>query len=84
MKPRYLVNLPSPEKTYIDLILPAKISLNMRYIENKGVKEYFRILMGTFKQLTMKSGKPLCLRYHYKTLSGNCASQLHVNNTYRV
>ncbi|MEI7499962.1 MAG: sugar transferase [Bacteroidota bacterium] len=34
----------NPEKTYIEEIMPAKILLNMKYIENQGISEYFKIL----------------------------------------
>jgi lipopolysaccharide/colanic/teichoic acid biosynthesis glycosyltransferase len=36
-----------PGRTYIEEIMPAKILLNKRFIENRGVKEYFRILLRT-------------------------------------
>ncbi len=49
-----------PERTYIEVILPAKIKLNNRYIENMGFREYFRILTKTFTELTLKQlGKSL-------------------------
>ncbi len=37
-----------PEKVYIEEVLPNKIQLNMKYIENQGIKEYFRIVFLTF------------------------------------
>ena len=43
-----------PERTYIEVILPAKIKLNKRYIENAGVQEYFSILVKTLRKLTVK------------------------------
>ena len=42
---------PDPEKTYIEVIMPAKIRLNLRYIENPTLYEYFRILSKTFIKL---------------------------------
>lgn len=33
-----------PEKTYIEDIMPDKIQLNMKYIDNKSVIEYLRII----------------------------------------
>lgn len=36
-----------PEKVYIEEIIPNKIRLNMKYIENKSIKEYFRIIFLT-------------------------------------
>lgn len=37
-----------PEKFYIEEVLPNKIQLNMKYIENQSIKEYFRIVFLTF------------------------------------
>ena len=37
----------NPEQTYINEIIPEKIKLNMRYIENKTVKEYFHVIFLT-------------------------------------
>lgn len=37
----------NPDKTYIDEIMPAKINLNMRYIRNNSVSEYFKIIFLT-------------------------------------
>ncbi len=34
----------NPEKTYIEVIMPAKIKLNMRYIDHQTIGVYFRIL----------------------------------------
>lgn len=36
-----------PDKTYIEQIMPAKIALNMRYIEHQTLGEYFKILFLT-------------------------------------
>ena len=36
-----------PDKTYIEEIMPAKIKLNMKYIENQTLKEYFKIIFLT-------------------------------------
>jgi lipopolysaccharide/colanic/teichoic acid biosynthesis glycosyltransferase len=40
-----------PEKTYIEEIMPAKILLNMKYINNPGLGSYFKILWMTFRSL---------------------------------
>lgn len=37
-----------PEKVYIEEIMPAKIILNLKYIQNKNLKEYFKIIFLTF------------------------------------
>ena len=36
-----------PEKTYIEEIMPQKIKYNMKYINNKTVIEYFKIIFLT-------------------------------------
>lgn len=38
----------NPDKTYIEEIMPAKIILNMRYINNSTLCEYFKIIFLTF------------------------------------
>ncbi|MCX6276895.1 MAG: sugar transferase [Bacteroidetes bacterium] len=40
-----------PEKTYIEVIMPAKIEINKRYINNRNPKEYLKILVITFLKL---------------------------------
>lgn len=37
-----------PDRAYVDEIMPAKITLNMRYILHPTVGEYFRIIFATF------------------------------------
>ena len=37
-----------PDKAYIEQIMPDKIRYNMKWIENKGVVEYFKIILSTF------------------------------------
>ena len=36
-----------PERIYIEEIMPAKIILNLKYIRNKNLKEYFKIILFT-------------------------------------
>lgn len=43
-----------PEMVYIDEIIPNKIRLNMKYIENQSIKEYFRIIFLTFWSIVKK------------------------------
>ena len=43
-----------PEKVYIEEILPKKIELNIKYIENKTVIEYFKIIFLTFWRIIKK------------------------------
>ena len=38
----------NPEKVYIEEIMPNKIRLNLKYIENQSIKEYFHIIFLTF------------------------------------
>lgn len=37
-----------PDKAYIEQIMPDKIKFNMKYIRNRSVKEYFKIILLTF------------------------------------
>lgn len=43
-----------PDKMYIYVIMPAKIELNIKYIENKSLKEYFKIIFLTFLKIVLK------------------------------
>jgi len=43
-----LANSNDPEKTYIEQIMPKKINLNMRFIENPSLKNYFFVIFKTF------------------------------------
>jgi lipopolysaccharide/colanic/teichoic acid biosynthesis glycosyltransferase len=40
-----------PEKTYVEVIMPAKLELNRKFIENPSLKNYFRILGLTLRKL---------------------------------
>ena len=40
-----------PNNTYVNEVLPDKIMLNFKYIDNKGLKEYFKIILLTFLKL---------------------------------
>jgi lipopolysaccharide/colanic/teichoic acid biosynthesis glycosyltransferase len=44
----------NPDKMYIYEIMPAKIELNIKYIENKSFKEYFKIIFLTFYKIVSK------------------------------
>ena len=41
----------NPDKTYIEQIMPAKIALNMRYINHRTIGEYFTIILLTFAKI---------------------------------
>ncbi|MCL1850781.1 MAG: sugar transferase [Bacteroidetes bacterium] len=41
----------NPEKHYLEVIMPEKLKINLRYIENRSVKEYFKILLLTVKSI---------------------------------
>lgn len=45
----------NPEKTYIEEIMPAKINLNMTYINDPSLRNYFRILYLTIKVILKNS-----------------------------
>ncbi|MBP6754977.1 MAG: sugar transferase [Bacteroidia bacterium] len=49
-----LGNADDPDKMYIDGIMPAKIKLNIKYIDNKSLKEYFNIIFLTFFKIVSK------------------------------
>jgi lipopolysaccharide/colanic/teichoic acid biosynthesis glycosyltransferase len=40
-----------PHRTYIEEIMPAKISLNMKYIKNPGLRQDIRIIWRTFLKI---------------------------------
>ena len=48
---RLLAEAADPDKTYIEQIMPAKIQLNMRYIEHQTLGEYFRIILLTLLKI---------------------------------
>ena len=41
----------NPEKFYLQEIMPLKLNLNLHYIENRSVKEYFKIIGLTIKSI---------------------------------
>ena len=43
-----LGNAADPDKVYIEQVMPDKIKLNMRYIRNQSIWEYFKIIFLTF------------------------------------
>ena len=45
---RILGGAADPDKVYVEEILPDKIRYNMKYIENRSLKEYFKIIFLTF------------------------------------
>jgi len=44
-----------PAKVYVEQIMPDKIRLNMRYIQNQNVKEYFHIIFVTIWHIVKKN-----------------------------
>ena len=48
---RLLAQSAEPDKTYIEEIMPAKIALNMRYINHQSLREYFKIIFLTFANI---------------------------------
>ncbi|MFV5688875.1 sugar transferase [Flavobacterium sp. ZT3R25] len=49
-----LGSVSDPEEIYVQEILPAKIKLNMKYIKNKNLKEYLKIIFLTFSKIFKK------------------------------
>ena len=41
----------NPDKTYIEEIMPAKLALNMKFIQNPGLSAYFRIIWATLRKI---------------------------------
>ena len=48
---RILGEAENPDKAYVEVVMPDKIRLNMRYIEHRTVGEYFKIIFLTFKSI---------------------------------
>lgn len=46
-----LGNAENPDEVYINQIMPAKINLNMKYIEKPTIKEYFKIIFLTARKI---------------------------------
>ncbi len=44
-----------PEKVYVQEIMPDKIRLNMKYIQDQSIKEYFYIMFLTFWHIIKKN-----------------------------
>lgn len=42
-----------PDKTYIEEIMPDKINYNMKYINNRSVVEYLKVIFLTFKSIVV-------------------------------
>jgi len=40
-----------PEQTYIDLIMPAKLQLNRKFLEDSSLRSYFRTIGLTLKKI---------------------------------
>lgn len=48
---RLLAASKDPDRTYIEQIMPAKIALNMRYINHRTIGEYMRIILLTITKI---------------------------------
>ena len=46
-----LAKADDPDKTYVEQIIPAKIALNMRYINHRTIGEYLKIIFLTFANI---------------------------------
>jgi lipopolysaccharide/colanic/teichoic acid biosynthesis glycosyltransferase len=42
----------NPERMYVEEIMPKKIEYNLRYINNRTLKEYFKIIFLTFAKIS--------------------------------
>ena len=52
-----LSNAKDPEQFYIDVILPQKIKLNQRFIENRNLRNYIKIIFKTVFGILGKAAK---------------------------
>lgn len=48
-----LATSPNPERTYIEEIMPAKLNLNMKYIEEQGVITDIKIIFSTIARIIL-------------------------------
>ena len=71
---RILAQADDPDKTYIEDIIPAKIALNMRYIEHQTLGEYLKII---FLSLIML----YCIGKSYKLILKICICSIKFNIT---
>jgi len=46
-----LANSPNPEKTYIEVVMPAKLDLNLKYLEEKGLVTDLKIIGQTIGKI---------------------------------
>lgn len=49
-----LAQSPDPDKTYIEEIMPAKLELNLKYIDNQSVMEDLRLIFKTLFSIAKK------------------------------
>lgn len=42
-----------PDKDYINIVMPDKIRYNMKYINNRSLKEYFKVIFLTIKKIVI-------------------------------
>ena len=49
-----LANSPYPEKTYIEEIMPAKLELNLKYIEHQSLREDIKLIFKTLLSIFQK------------------------------
>jgi lipopolysaccharide/colanic/teichoic acid biosynthesis glycosyltransferase len=43
------------QQTYIDVIMPTKIEMNMKYIANPGIIQDIKIMWATFKRIVSRN-----------------------------
>lgn len=47
-----LLSSDNPEEVYIREIMPEKIKINFRYLDNPGIRSYFKVLLRTFTKIS--------------------------------
>jgi len=50
---------PDPERTYIEKIMPAKIELNKQFLNNRNMKNYFRVIGRTISGVFFRVSEPV-------------------------
>lgn len=54
-----LSKVDDPERFYIEVLLPLKIALNQKYIENQSLQQYFLILWSTIQSVLFRTKKSI-------------------------
>ena len=64
-----LGNADDPDKVYIEQVMPDKIKLNMKYIKNQNILEYFKIIFLTFKSIMSLGSLSKLANWYFNKMS---------------